>query len=60
MNCWKISSSGARLQDREQLFQRLVETVHDAVLVHSKNILFANRVSWLCWALPPRTSSASR
>jgi diguanylate cyclase (GGDEF)-like protein/PAS domain S-box-containing protein len=33
---------GARLQDREQLFQRLVETVHDAVLVHRKSILFAN------------------
>ena len=33
---------GARLQDREQLFQRLVETVHDAVLVHRRHILFAN------------------
>jgi len=33
---------GARLQDREQLFQRLVETVHDAVLVHRRQILFAN------------------
>jgi diguanylate cyclase (GGDEF)-like protein/PAS domain S-box-containing protein len=33
---------GAQLQDREQLFQRLVETVHDAVLVHRKAILFAN------------------
>jgi diguanylate cyclase (GGDEF)-like protein/PAS domain S-box-containing protein len=33
---------GARLHDREQLFQRLVETVHDAVLVHRKQILFAN------------------
>jgi diguanylate cyclase (GGDEF)-like protein/PAS domain S-box-containing protein len=33
---------GALLQDREQLFQRLVETVHDAVLVHRKAILFAN------------------
>jgi diguanylate cyclase (GGDEF)-like protein/PAS domain S-box-containing protein len=33
---------GAQLQDREQLFQRLVETVHDAVLVHRKVILFAN------------------
>ncbi len=34
---------GARLHDREQLFQRLVETVHDAVLVHRKHILFANK-----------------
>jgi diguanylate cyclase (GGDEF)-like protein/PAS domain S-box-containing protein len=33
---------GARLQDREHLFQRLVETVHEAVLVHRKEILFAN------------------
>jgi diguanylate cyclase (GGDEF)-like protein/PAS domain S-box-containing protein len=33
---------GARLQDREQLFQRLVETVHDAVLVHHETITFAN------------------
>jgi diguanylate cyclase (GGDEF)-like protein/PAS domain S-box-containing protein len=33
---------GARLLDREQLFQRLVETVHDAVLVHRECILFAN------------------
>ena len=37
-----IEKRGARLQDREQLFQRLVETVHDAVLVHRKSILFAN------------------
>jgi diguanylate cyclase (GGDEF)-like protein/PAS domain S-box-containing protein len=37
-----LEQRGARLQDREQLFQRLVETVHDAVLVHRKNILFAN------------------
>lgn len=33
---------GEQLQDREQLFQRLVETVHDAVLVHRDTILFAN------------------
>jgi diguanylate cyclase (GGDEF)-like protein/PAS domain S-box-containing protein len=33
---------GAQLQDREHLFQRLVESVHDAVLVHRKAILFAN------------------
>jgi diguanylate cyclase (GGDEF)-like protein/PAS domain S-box-containing protein len=33
---------GAQLEDREQLFQRLVESVHDAVLVHRKDILFAN------------------
>jgi diguanylate cyclase (GGDEF)-like protein/PAS domain S-box-containing protein len=33
---------GAQLQDREHLFQRLVETVHDAVLVHRDTVLFAN------------------
>ena len=33
---------GADLKDREQLFHRLVETVHDAVLVHRQEILFAN------------------
>jgi diguanylate cyclase (GGDEF)-like protein/PAS domain S-box-containing protein len=37
-----LEKRGARLNDREQLFQRLVETVHDAVLVHRKTILFAN------------------
>ena len=37
-----LEKRGARLQDREQLFQRLVETVHDAVLVHRERILFAN------------------
>jgi len=37
-----LEQRGANLQGREQLFQRLVETVHDAVLVHRKQILFAN------------------
>jgi len=37
-----LEQRGARLEDREQLFQRLVESVHDAVLVHRKEILFAN------------------
>ena len=37
-----LEKRGAKLNDREQLFQRLVETVHDAVLVHRKSILFAN------------------
>jgi diguanylate cyclase (GGDEF)-like protein/PAS domain S-box-containing protein len=37
-----LEQRGAQLQDREQLFQRLVETVHDAVLVHRNVILFAN------------------
>ncbi|MGO9987199.1 MAG: EAL domain-containing protein [Steroidobacteraceae bacterium] len=38
----KLERRGARLHDREQLFQRLVETVHDAVLVHREHIMFAN------------------
>jgi diguanylate cyclase (GGDEF)-like protein/PAS domain S-box-containing protein len=37
-----LQTRGAQLQDREQLFQRLVETVHDAVLVHRKTVLYAN------------------
>jgi len=37
-----LEQRGTRLQDRERLFQRLVETVHDAVVVHRKQILFAN------------------
>jgi diguanylate cyclase (GGDEF)-like protein/PAS domain S-box-containing protein len=37
-----LEERGAKLSDREQLFQRLVETVHDAVLVHRQSILFAN------------------
>ena len=37
-----LEQRGARLQDRELLFQRLVETVHDALLVHRDRILFAN------------------
>jgi diguanylate cyclase (GGDEF)-like protein/PAS domain S-box-containing protein len=37
-----LEQRGLKLQEREQLFQRLVETVHDAVLVHRQSILFAN------------------
>ena len=37
-----VQLRGSLLQDREQLFQRLMETVHDAVLVHRDVILFAN------------------
>jgi len=37
-----LDRRGTRLKDREGLFQRLVETVHDAVLVHRQNIVFAN------------------
>jgi diguanylate cyclase (GGDEF)-like protein/PAS domain S-box-containing protein len=37
-----LEQRGSRLYDREQLFQRLVETVNEAVLVHRDTILFAN------------------
>jgi diguanylate cyclase (GGDEF)-like protein/PAS domain S-box-containing protein len=37
-----LEQRGSRLHDREQLFQRLVETVNEAVLVHRDAILFAN------------------
>ncbi len=37
-----LEQSGAQLLDREQLFERLVETVHDAVMVHRDTVLFAN------------------
>jgi len=33
---------GTHLHEREQMFQRLIEAVHDAVLVHRQNIVFAN------------------
>ncbi len=37
-----LERRGLRLHDREQLFQRLVETVNEAVLVHRDTIMFAN------------------
>ena len=37
-----LEQRGSRLHDREQLFQRLVETVNEAVVVHRDTILFAN------------------
>jgi diguanylate cyclase (GGDEF)-like protein/PAS domain S-box-containing protein len=33
---------GGNQSDRDQLFQRLVESVHEGVLVHNETILFAN------------------
>ena len=38
-----IEQRGARMQDREQLFQRLVEAVHDAVVITRDRIMFANQ-----------------
>jgi diguanylate cyclase (GGDEF)-like protein/PAS domain S-box-containing protein len=37
-----LEQRGARLRDREHLLHRLVENVHDAVLVHRQQILIAN------------------
>jgi diguanylate cyclase (GGDEF)-like protein/PAS domain S-box-containing protein len=37
-----LEQRGSRLHDREQLFQRLVETLDPAVLVHGDTILSAN------------------
>ena len=37
-----LEQRGANMKGREQLFERLVETVHQAVLVHRKEIMFAN------------------
>jgi diguanylate cyclase (GGDEF)-like protein/PAS domain S-box-containing protein len=37
-----LPQRGGTGSDRDQLFQRLVETVHEGVLVHSEAILFAN------------------
>jgi diguanylate cyclase (GGDEF)-like protein/PAS domain S-box-containing protein len=37
-----LQKRSGSVSDREQLFQRLVETVHEGVLVHSEKILFAN------------------
>ncbi|HLZ98938.1 MAG TPA: PAS domain S-box protein, partial [Steroidobacteraceae bacterium] len=37
-----LEQRGADLHSREELFQRLVETVHYAALVHRERILFAN------------------
>jgi diguanylate cyclase (GGDEF)-like protein/PAS domain S-box-containing protein len=48
-----LSQRSARMQDREQLFQRLVETVHDAVLVHRKTILYANSRFLALLGAPP-------
>ncbi len=38
----QLERHGADLAGHEQLFQRLVETVHDAVLIHRQTIVFAN------------------
>ena len=38
----KLDTRGQKLQERELLFQRLVESVHEAVVLHRDAILFCN------------------
>ena len=38
----RLDSRGQKLQEREVLFQRLVEAVHEAVLLHRESIVYAN------------------
>ena len=38
----KLDSRGQKLQERELLFQRLIEAVHEAVVLHRESILYAN------------------
>ncbi len=38
----KLDSRGQKLQERELLFQRLIEAVHEAVVLHRDSILYAN------------------
>jgi len=38
----RLDNRGHKLQERELLFQRLVESVHEAVVLHRETILYAN------------------
>jgi len=38
----KLEQRGQKLEERELLFQRLVEAVHEAVLIHRDSIVYAN------------------
>lgn len=38
----RLDTRGHKLQERELLFQRLIETVHEAVVLHRESILYAN------------------
>jgi PAS domain S-box-containing protein len=38
----RLDTRGQKLHEREQLFQRLVESVHEAVVIHRETILYAN------------------
>jgi diguanylate cyclase (GGDEF)-like protein/PAS domain S-box-containing protein len=50
----KLDTRGQKLQERELLFQRLVESVHEAVVLHRDAILFANARFAALTGLPSR------
>jgi diguanylate cyclase (GGDEF)-like protein/PAS domain S-box-containing protein len=50
----KLDTRGQKLQERELLFQRLVESVHEAVVLHRDAILFANARFAALTGLAPR------
>ncbi len=50
----KLDARGQKLQERELLFQRLVEAVHEAVLLHRDSIVHANSRFAALTGLAPR------
>ena len=50
----KLDARGQKLQERELVFQRLVESVHEAVVLHRDTILFANARFAALTGLAPR------
>ncbi len=50
----RLDSRGQKLQERELLFQRLVEAVHEAVVLYRDSILYANTRFAALTGLTPR------
>src|SRR5262245_49987201 len=50
----KLDAGGQKLRERDLLFQRLVEAVHEAVLLHRDTIVYANSRFAALTGLPPR------
>jgi diguanylate cyclase (GGDEF)-like protein/PAS domain S-box-containing protein len=50
----RLDSRGQKLQERELLFQGLVEAVHEAVLLHRESIVYANGRFAALTGLPPK------
>jgi PAS domain S-box-containing protein len=50
----KLAARGQKLQERELVFQRLVESVHEAVVLHRDTILFTNARFAALTGLAPR------